>query len=183
MAQLGFYYDMTVCTSCKTCQIACSDKNNLVVGTTFRKVFNFEGGKFPKPWAYHLSISCNHCADPKCVKNCPTGALYKREKDGVVMQDKEKCIGCKLCTWSCPYGAPKYIEKEGKTGKCNMCVDLLDKGEEPACVTACQLRALKFGDIDVLRKNYKGTADIKGLPDSGTTHPSIVINPNKEAMK
>ncbi|HZK85291.1 MAG TPA: DMSO/selenate family reductase complex B subunit [Desulfosporosinus sp.] len=183
MAQLGFYYDMTVCTSCKTCQIACSDKNNLEVGTTFRKVYNFEGGKFPNPWAYHLSISCNHCADPKCVKNCPSGALYKREKDGIVMQDKEKCIGCKLCTWSCPYGAPKYIEKEGKAGKCNMCVDLLDMGEEPACVTACQMRALQFGDIEELRKKYKGTADIKGLPDSEITHPSIVITPNKEALK
>lgn len=183
MAQLGFYYDMTICTSCKVCQIACSDKNNLEVGILFRKVYNFEGGEFPKPWAYNLSIACNHCAEPKCVENCPSGALHKRDKDGIVTFDQEKCIGCKMCTWSCPYGAPKYIESRGTSGKCDFCVDLIDKGGEPACVAACQMRALKFGDIEELRKKYGNIADIKGLPDSGMTHPSLTMKPNKEALK
>ena len=184
MPQLGFYYDMTLCTSCKVCQIACNDKNNLEVGTLFRKVHDTEGGTFPKAWSYHISIACNHCAEPKCVKNCPTGALHKREIDGIVLVDKQKCIGCKMCTWSCPYGAPKYLEKEGKAGKCDFCVDLIDKGEDPACVASCNMRVLKYGDIEELRKKYnKGTTDVKGLPDSGITHPSLVINPNKEALK
>ncbi|WP_434510293.1 DMSO/selenate family reductase complex B subunit [Desulfitobacterium sp. AusDCA] len=183
MAQLGFYYDMTVCTGCKVCQIACKDKNDLDVGPLFRKVFTFEGGTFPNPWAYNLSIACNHCAQPKCVPNCPTGALYKREKDGIVMHDRDKCIGCRLCTWSCPYGAPQYIEKLGKVGKCTLCADLLDKGEQPACVAACQMRALQFGDIEELRKKYGDNADIKPLPDSSMTHPSLTIKANKEAMK
>lgn len=183
MAQLGFYYDMTACTSCKACQIACKDKNNLEVGTLFRQVYNYEGGKFPHPWAYNLSMGCNHCANPKCVKNCPTGALSKRNKDGIVIHDKEKCIGCKLCTWSCPYGAPKYIEKLGKAGKCDLCVDLVDKGEEPACVTACPMRTLHFGEIEELRKKYGNVSDIKGLPDSKLTNPSFTITPNKEAIK
>jgi len=183
MAQLGFYYDMTACTGCKTCQIACKDKNNLEAGTLFRQVYQFEGGKFPNPWVYNLSIGCNHCAEPKCTKNCPTGALYKREKDGIVMHDPEKCIGCKLCTWSCPYGAPKYIESRGKAGKCNLCADLVDKGEQPACVAACQMRVLEFGDIDELRKKHGDTSAIKGLPESGITKPSLTIKPKKEAMK
>lgn len=181
MTQLGFYYDMTVCTGCKVCQIACKDKNNLEVGNLFRTLHTLEGGKFPKPWMYNLSIACNHCAKPMCTKNCPTGALYKREKDGIVMHDKAKCIGCKMCTWSCPYGAPQYIESLGIAGKCDLCADLIDKGEQPACVSACQMRALEFGEIEELRKKYGNIADVKGLPDSKLTTPSLTITPNNEA--
>lgn len=181
MAQKGFYYDMTVCSGCKTCQIACNDKNNLEVGILFRKVHVFEGGKYPKPWLYNISISCNHCENPKCAENCPTGAIYKRASDGVVAQDKEKCIGCKLCTWSCPYEAPKYKEEEQKVGKCDFCADLIDKGENPACVDACLMRALKYGDIEELKMEYGGTADVKGLPDSSITRPCVLIKPNPEA--
>jgi anaerobic dimethyl sulfoxide reductase subunit B (iron-sulfur subunit) len=183
MAQKGFFYDMTICTACKTCQIACKDKNNLEVGVLFRKVYDFEGGKFPTPWVYPLSISCNHCAQPKCVANCPTGALVKRSQDGIVTHSKEKCIGCRLCTWSCPYGAPQYIEKEGKAGKCNLCADLIDRGENPVCVDACVMRALKYGDLEELKQQYGGTADVKGLPDSGITTPSVVIRPSTCAKR
>lgn len=183
MGQKGFYYDMTICTGCKTCQIACKDKNNLKVGPIFRKVYHFEGGKYPKPWSYPLSISCNHCDHPKCVENCPTGALSKRQKDGIVTHDKEKCIGCRLCTWSCPYGAPQYLEEEGKAGKCDMCADLLDKGEEAICVSACLMRALHIGEIEELRQKYGKVADVNGLPDSGITQPNLVITLSKEAEK
>ncbi|EHQ88543.1 DMSO/selenate family reductase complex B subunit [Desulfosporosinus youngiae] len=182
MGQKGFYLDMTTCIGCKTCQIACSDKNNLEAGTLFRKVYESEGGSYPQPWAYAFSLSCNHCAKPKCTENCPTGALSKRA-DGIVTHDKDKCIGCKLCTWSCPYGAPKYIEKRGKVGKCDFCADLLDKGENPACVDACLMRTLKFGELEDLKMMKDGTSDIKGLPDSGMTQPSFVITPTKEAKK
>ncbi len=180
MSQKAFYYDMTICTSCKTCQIACKDKNDLEVGALFRKVYYFEGGKYPNPWAYPLSISCNHCEKPKCVTNCPTGALYKRE-DGIVAHNKALCIGCRMCVWSCPYEAPQYIAKEGKSGKCDFCVDLLDRGENPACVDACPMRALDFGDMEELKKKYPGTARVKGLPDASITNPSILIKANNEA--
>lgn len=182
MGQKGFYLDMTTCIGCKTCQIACADKNNLEAGILFRKVYEAEGGSYPKPWAYAFSISCNHCAKPKCVENCPTGALSKRE-DGIVTHDKATCIGCRLCTWSCPYGAPKYIEKAGKVGKCDFCADLLAKGENPACVDACLMRTLQYGEIDELRKQHGDLADLKMLPDSGTTKPSLVLTPTKEAKK
>jgi len=180
MAQIGFHYDMSVCVGCRVCQIACKDKNNLKVGTLYRRVYDMEAGKYPNPRIDHLSLGCNHCAEPKCVKNCPTGALYKREEDGVVLQDPAKCIGCRMCTWSCPYGAPQYIEEEGKVGKCNLCVDLKEKGEDPACVSACIMRALQVGDIDELRKKYGNMADVKEMPDSGITHPSITITPKKK---
>jgi len=182
MPQLGFYYDMTVCSSCKTCQIACKDKNNLDVGINFRKVHYFEGGKFPNPWAYPISMSCNHCAKPKCVENCPTGAMVKRSEDGVVIHRKERCIGCQMCVWSCPYGAPQYNKKAGKVGKCDSCVDLRANGEQPACVSSCLMRALQFGDIEEFRQKYGGTVDIKGLPESGITSPNTVITPNQYAL-
>lgn len=95
MGQLGFYINMMQCTGCRDCEIACKDKNNLDVGTLFRKVQSFEGGKFPNVWSYSLSLTCNHCEIAKCMEGCPTDAIYKRENDGLVMLDKNKCIGVK----------------------------------------------------------------------------------------
>ena len=182
MAQKGFFYDMTVCTGCKTCQIACKDKNNLEVDTLFRKVHYFEGGKYPNPWFYPLSISCNHCEKPKCVAVCPVGALAKRPEDGIVTQAREKCIGCQACVKTCPYKAPQYIKKERKAGKCDLCADLTAKGENPACVDACLMRSLQYGDIQSLRKKYGGTAVVKGLPDAKATSPALTIKPDKHAL-
>jgi anaerobic dimethyl sulfoxide reductase subunit B (iron-sulfur subunit) len=182
MAQLGFYFDSTHCIGCRTCHVACKDKNNLGVGPVFRHVFTFEGGKFPQPWVYHLSMACNHCSDPACVNNCPTGAMHKNADTGIVEVDKSKCIGCRYCMWSCPYDAVSFIEEEGKVGKCNFCSDLLAQGQNPACVDACVMRVLKFGDLDKLRQEYGDTSDIVGLPDSGITKPSLVITPKPVAM-
>lgn len=182
MTQLGFHIDTRYCIECKSCQIACNDKNNLGVETLFRQVHYFEGGEFPNPWVWHLSMSCNHCVDPLCVKNCPTGALYKREKDGIVLHDPEKCIGCRYCEWSCPYGAISFLENEKVIGKCNFCVDLIDEGKNPACVDACLMRVLHFGDIEELRKEFGGSGDIVGLPDSHITQPSLLITPKPEAV-
>jgi anaerobic dimethyl sulfoxide reductase subunit B (iron-sulfur subunit) len=175
MTQKGFYYDQTTCIGCKACQVACKDKNDLDIGVRYRRVYDLEVGKFPNPHRLHFSISCNHCEKPKCVENCPTGALYKREEDGIVIHDYDKCIGCRLCTWSCPYGAPQYKEDEGKAGKCDGCSDLIANGENPACVDACVMRCLNFGDIEALRQKHGQNADGNGLPDSETTKPNIVI--------
>lgn len=182
MGAKGFYYDMTTCIACRACQVACKDINDLDLDIFFRKVYEYEGGHFPKPWAYPISMSCNHCDNPICVQNCPTGALKKRS-DGIVTHDEQLCIGCKLCTWSCPYQAPQYLESKGKTGKCDLCAELIDKGEEPACVAACTMRCLKFGDIDELRKQYGTIADAKNLPSSTHTRPNLVLTLNDVAKR
>ena len=179
MAQKGFYYDQTTCIGCKVCQIACKDKNDLDVGVNYRRVYDLETGKFPNPRIAHYSISCNHCEQPKCVANCPTGALQKRQEDGIVILDHDVCIGCRLCTWSCPYQAPQFKEDEGKVGKCDGCLDLISRGENPACVDACVMRCLHFGEIEELRQKYGNIADAVGLPSSEITQPNITITPKK----
>jgi len=101
----------------------------------------------------HFPRSCLHCEEPACVTVCPTGASYKRAEDGIVLVDEDKCIGCKLCSWACPYGAREYSAVEGVMKKCTLCIDRiyneqLDEIErQPACVQACPTRARHFGDL------------------------------------
>jgi Fe-S-cluster-containing dehydrogenase component len=94
-----------------------------------------------------------HCEDALCVTVCPTGASYKRAEDGIVLINPETCIGCKLCSWACPYGAREFDEDAGVMRKCTLCVDriydkkLPEAEREPACVAACPTRARHFGDL------------------------------------
>ncbi|AOM83569.1 DMSO/selenate family reductase complex B subunit [Salisediminibacterium beveridgei] len=178
MGQLGFYYNLENCIGCKGCQIVCKDKNDLKTDELFRTVHTFEGGSYPNPYVDHVTISCNHCDSPKCVENCPTGAMHKRE-DGIVDYDHEKCVGCKMCLWSCPYDGPVYLEDEGKVAKCDFCKDLIDEGEDPVCVSACTMRAIEYGDIDELRAKYGTNSSIRYFPELDVTNPNIVVNQKK----
>jgi len=111
-------------------------------------------GTGPQPaMTLHFPRSCLHCDTPACVTVCPTGASYKRVEDGIVLVDEDKCIGCKLCSWACPYGAREYSAVEGVMKKCTLCVDriyneqLPEEDRQPACVQACPTRARHFGDL------------------------------------
>lgn len=101
----------------------------------------------------HFPRSCLHCETPDCVTVCPTGASYKRAEDGIVLVDADKCIGCQLCAWACPYGAREFSIERGTMQKCTLCVDriyneTLDEADrQPACVMACPTRARHFGDL------------------------------------
>lgn len=193
MTQYGFYFDASKCTGCKTCMVACKDKNNLPVGMNFRRVTEFSGGNWRQDratgawhqdaFAYYLSISCNECSDPACVKVCPTKAHFKRAEDGLVLIDPKKCIGCGACLAACPYGAPQLDREARKMRKCDTCLDRREKGLNPACVDACPQRALDFGPIDELRKKYGDCAAIAPLPDASVTKPNLVIHPTKSAKK
>ncbi len=111
-------------------------------------------GAFAQPaQTLHFPRSCLNCETPACVTVCPTGASYKRAEDGIVLVDEDKCIGCKLCSWACPYGAREYSEVEGVMKKCTLCVDRIynetipEAQRQPACVQACPTRARHFGDL------------------------------------
>ena len=160
------------------------------VGILWRRVYEISGGDWTKrgnAWiqnvvAYNISMSCNHCEDPICVKNCPTTALHKR-KDGIVLIDESKCIGCKYCEWNCPYDAPQYSADQGVMTKCNLCYDFIEEGKNPACVDACPMRALDFGELKELQKKYGNVNEIHPLPSGSITKPAIVITPHKNSIR
>ena len=116
---------------------------------------------FPNPesrisnpgFTVHFPRSCLHCETPACVTVCPTGASYKRGEDGIVLVDEDKCIGCQLCAWACPYGAREIDTRKGTMQKCTLCVDRIynetldEQDRQPACVKACPTRARHFGDF------------------------------------
>lgn len=188
MTQKGFFIDTSRCTGCRTCSVACADLHNTPVGLNLRRVVEFEGGTWRKSkngawrqdvFAYYVSQGCNECADPACVKVCPTKAHFKRAEDGLVVIDEAKCIGCGMCATACPYGAPQLDTAARKMRKCDGCVDRTAKGGLPVCVESCPERALEFGDIEELRKKHGTLAAIAPLPDATKTGPSIVIKPSK----
>lgn len=188
--QLAFYVNSHACGGCKSCQVACKDKHDLPVGIRWRRVYEVTGGGWQQEgaaWrstvlAYNLSIACNHCEDPICVSVCPTGAHYKGD-DGIVFIDPDKCIGCQYCAWACPYGAPQYDEEAGVMTKCDLCADELAVGGTPACVAACPLRALEFGELDTLREQYGDVAAVFPLPPAEATRPAIVFNAHRDAAR
>jgi Fe-S-cluster-containing dehydrogenase component len=114
---------------------------------------NLAGAVAQPAMTLHFPRSCLHCDEPACVTVCPTGASYKRAEDGIVLVDESKCIGCKLCSWACPYGAREYSSVEGVMKKCTLCIDriynenLPESERQPACVQACPTRARHFGDL------------------------------------
>lgn len=176
MKQIGFYFNMNQCLGCKSCQVACKDKNNLEEGVFFRRVTSRQimiDGKLQ--WV-NFSGSCNHCKRSACTVACPTGAMYKSE-DGTVLHDRGKCIGCGSCVSNCPYGAPFISPKGGYAQKCNACQDIRAEGKMPACVAACPTHALRFGDFEELCEKYGSEAvyQIPILPDQSSTLPSLLI--------
>ncbi len=186
---LGFRIDASACIGCRTCVIACKSKNGLPPGRHFRRVVEYSGGGWiPDPedptlmapsgiFAYCLSVSCMHCEEPACLRACPTGALRQRD-DGVVVIESSRCAGCRYCEWACPYGALSYDPSSGRMAKCDLCIDLVDGGEEPWCVTACVTRALEVGPIHELRERYGSLDALAPLPPGERTRPRLVITPH-----
>ena len=169
MTQLALVIDLNVCVGCHACVTSCKEWNTSgtagyladmnpfskdPTGTFFNRVQTFEVGSYPNTETVHFPKSCLHCEDPPCVPVCPTGASYKRESDGIVLVDSEKCIGCNYCSWACPYGARELDEEQKIMKKCTLCVDRIydesipEKERKPACVNACPTNARLFGDVN-----------------------------------
>jgi Fe-S-cluster-containing dehydrogenase component len=117
------------------------------------RVHTFEAGEGADSRTVHFPRSCLHCEEPACVTVCPTGASYKRAEDGIVLVNADICIGCKLCSWACPYGAREIDEREGVMRKCTLCIDRIynetmpEEERVPACVATCPAHARHFGDL------------------------------------
>lgn len=185
--QYAFFFDANACSGCKACEMACRDKHNLYKGIRWRRVYEIAGGgwnienkvMYHNLVAYNLSMSCNHCADPACIHACPTKAMQKRE-DGIVFIDPDLCMGCKYCSWACPYDAPQYNYKTGLMTKCDFCMDYIDEGKPPSCVAACPMRVLDFGEMEELSKKYPDR-HVYPLPEETLTRPALVVKNHTSA--
>ncbi|MDJ0955760.1 MAG: molybdopterin-dependent oxidoreductase [Arenicellales bacterium] len=171
--QLIFVVDIERCVKCRACETSCKIANGVNRGDIFyRKVRILEGGTYPHPTRQFVSMSCNHCTDPPCVRGCPTEARTKHPETGVLILDQEICMGCQYCTWACPYGAISYNPSKGVVEQCDFCAERRQDGLDPACVTACMSGALQYGtradfDMSGLANNFPGT------PEAGISDPNI----------
>jgi anaerobic dimethyl sulfoxide reductase subunit B (iron-sulfur subunit) len=133
-----------------------------------------------KVFSYSLSMSCNHCVKPACQTACPAGAIGKRD-DGIVFIDKNLCTGCGICASTCPYGAPSMNPDTMKMEKCDMCRELITAGEGPACVDACSMNALDYGDIETLKLQYPmAVQQVYPIEGPAKTNPSLLIVPHRK---
>ena len=163
MTQYAIATDLNRCVGCLSCMVACKAVNNVPIGSYWNKVLRI--GPSLKEGAtsshdvemYYLPVQCQHCADPECVKVCPTGASHKLE-DGTVQIDKAKCIGCQFCAMSCPYNVRYLNEEEGVVEKCTLCSQIVGQGGLPQCVIQCGGRARFFGDLEQGIESFAATA-------------------------
>ena len=166
--KLGLVIDLDTCVGCQACATSCKEWNaggysapltdqdahgGDPHGAWLNRVHSYEVGDGAQSRTVHFPRSCLHCETPACVTVCPTGASYKRASDGIVLVNPDTCIGCKLCSWACPYGAREYDYDDGVMKKCTLCVDRIynetfaPEDRIPACVRACPTGARHFGDL------------------------------------
>lgn len=175
--RLGLVIDLERCIGCWTCATSCKMENKIANGNWWNRVLTVEGTHTLSPGVVsgapemtNLPVQCMHCENPPCVKSCPVGATYKRD-DGLVIQDYDKCIGCRTCMAACPYNAKVFNWGDPETigafedgdhigdpevsvrprhvvEKCTFCVERLDRGELPACVENCPALTRSFGDLN-----------------------------------
>lgn len=190
MTDMAILFDSSKCTACKGCQVACKCWNNLPspteknacasqftgtyqnppdINSETRLIITFneqeaETGNKGIKWAFGRR-ACQHCSNAGCVSVCPTGAIYRDEETGMVTTDESKCIGCQRCSSACSYSVPQYHGPKGTINKCTGCIDRIENGMEPACVTTCQPNALQFGERDEMLKIAK--ARVEWLHEKG----------------
>ena len=139
--------DTKDCVGCNACEVACKQEHNLPVGPRWIKVFSDSPREIEGRLQLRYVVThCMHCSQPRCQDVCPVGAITKRE-DGIVLIDEELCNGCKDCIEACPLGVMQFDEEKGLAGKCDLCVERIDRGLQPACVAACPSQCMYFGDI------------------------------------
>jgi len=175
---LAMVIDLERCVGCNCCTVACKQENGLNVGVFWNRVYEIGPvGEYPTVDLMFLPHLCMHCEDPQCVSICPTGASYKRDEDGVVLINKDACIGCQYCTWACAYGARTFNEEQGLVEKCTYCAHRIDIGLKPACVVACPASARFFGDL-----NDPSSEVSQALKRAGARafelHPEFGTNPS-----
>jgi formate dehydrogenase iron-sulfur subunit len=195
--------DVSSCIGCKACQVACSEWNDIraevgsCVGvydnptdlsadawTVMRFTETEENGKLE--WLIRKD-GCMHCADPGCLKSCPSPGAIIQYKNGIVDFHEENCIGCGYCVTGCPFNIPRISKEDNKAYKCSLCSDRVAVGQEPACVKTCPTGAIQFGSKEDMKEvaaervaqlkkrgyDHAGLYDPQGV---GGTHVMYVLH-------
>lgn len=170
MGEMAIAFNIDNCIFCRACQVACHVWNstrpevtgfsptltnppdllpNVWMVMEAREVV--DGGEFH--WAF-LKRQCMHCSEAPCAKACPVGAIEVHPEGAVVIRE-DRCTGCRFCIEACPYDVPRYDESAEKVYKCTFCIDRIQNGLKPACVSACPTDALMFGEYDELVNRYR----------------------------
>ena len=193
MTEVAKLIDVTKCIGCKACQSACQEWNDL------REEVGINEGSYQNPhdltenswtlmrFAEHeqngtlewliRKDGCMHCADPGCLKACPSPGAIIQYSNGIVDFQEEHCIGCGYCVAGCPFDVPRISKKDSKAYKCTLCSDRVAVGLEPACIKACPTQALVFGSKeDMIDHANDRIADLKerGFDQAGLYDPAGV---------
>jgi len=178
--------DIDKCVACYACEVACKQENGLPLTSRWCRVVAI-GPRKAEGQVHQdfLPVFCNHCDDPICSYFCDFDAIVKGE-DGVVLIDEEKCTGCGICVFGCPYGFISLDQGKKLAGKCSLCTNRTDNGLEPSCVQHCLSGALQFVTIDELGaitdgmhitnlgKIYYASSKWKLLLEKNASHSIIV---------
>ena len=164
-----FVLDLDRCTGCAACVVACNNENQISPAQSWRRIHTFNSQRLPQAPVFHYSFACNHCGDPACLNNCPASAFSKDQMTGAVLINQDRCMGCRYCSWVCPYDALRFDHDAGVMEKCTFCSHRLGDFLSPACAVACPTDALRFECHDELP-----TVDRRGFPETGLS-PSVLV--------
>lgn len=200
----GMVIDTKRCVGCNACTVACKMANNVPQDIFWTRALTDGGdmmdtpaGEFPDISMRYITVSCQHCENPACAKVCPVGATYKDPETGVVRQDYDKCIGCRMCMAACPFNARVFnweepvrdpdvnygdarvpVRNKGVMEKCTLCKERTDDGDVPMCVRVCPARARTFGDLDdpesdISKLARERVGDVHHLLEEKGTRPQL----------
>jgi Fe-S-cluster-containing dehydrogenase component len=167
----GFAIDVHRCVGCGACVLACRIENGRDDTASWRRVLPLNLRRQAGGPTYFLSVACHHCEAPACLAGCPSNA-YEKRANGVVWHDAERCLGCRYCEMTCPFGTPTFDEAEGVMSKCHLCAHRIEQGLLPACVAACPTDALQY------RQPGRGAStdeaeQVPGFTDPARCRPNI----------
>jgi Fe-S-cluster-containing dehydrogenase component len=171
MSGAGFLLDLHRCVGCGACVLACRIENGRADLPAWRRVLPLNLRRHPGGPTYFLSVACHHCEQPACLKGCPSGA-YEKRPDGIVIHHEDRCLGCRYCEMTCPFGTPRYDDAKGVISKCHLCERRVDADRLPACVAACPTGALRFAAASS-PPLAEAAPRVPGFADPGGCRPSL----------